>query len=408
MGRQYQTGDQSLVRTINLSVILNCLRERAPLSRAQLAAITGLNKTTVSSLVSQLLHNQFVREIGQGPTSFGRPGVLLELNPEAGTILGLEIGVDFILLMLTDFKAQVLWRWEERNGDNRDPEWALGRVCELIEQAFAKSREFGLSVLGIGVGIPGLVDVETGVVLFAPNLRWKDVPVRDVLRKRFPVPIIVDNDANTAALGEKYFGAAQDSDIFVYLTVGVGLGGGVFIGDQLYRGHRGYAGEVGHMTLVENGMVCNCGNRGCWETLVSQTAVLNRVKRAIQAGESTKLVSDEDGSIVIGDVLRATHENDPVARAALQETGHYLGIGIANLVNVFNPEMVILGGILCRGGDVLLPAIQEVLKDRAFYEQYDEVKVSISTYGFDACVMGGIALVLNNILSHSSLASQLE
>ena len=269
---------------------------------------------------------------GRGRRLSAVHGVLLELNPEAGTILGLEIGVDFILLMLTDFKAQVLWRWEERNGDNRDPEWALGRVCELIEQAFAKSREFGLSVLGIGVGIPGLVDVETGVVLFAPNLRWKDVPVRDVLRKRFPVPIIVDNDANTAALGEKYFGAAQDSDIFVYLTVGVGLGGGVFIGDQLYRGHRGYAGEVGHMTLVENGMVCNCGNRGCWETLVSQTAVLNRVKRAIQAGESTKLVSDEDGSIVIGDVLRATHENDPVARAALQETGHYLGIGIANLV----------------------------------------------------------------------------
>ncbi len=154
--------------------------------------------TTVSSLVSQLLHNQFVREIGQGPASFGRPGVLLELNPEAGTILGLEIGVDFILLMLTDFKAQVLWRWEERNGDNRDPGWVLGRVCELIAQAFEKSGEFGLPVLGIGVGIPGLVDVETGVVLFAPNLRWRDVPVRDVLRKRFPVPIIVDNDANTA------------------------------------------------------------------------------------------------------------------------------------------------------------------------------------------------------------------
>jgi len=411
MGQQYQTGDHSLVRTINLSVVLTCLREHAPLSRAQLAAITGLNKTTVSSLVNQLLQNQFVREIGYGPSSSGRPGVLLELNPKTGSIIGLEIGVDFILLMLTDFKAQVLWRWEERNGDNQRADLVIERAGNIVNRAFSKSRELGLPVMGIGIGIPGLIDVKTGTVLFAPNLRWHNVSVQDELNKRFPVPIIVDNDANTAALGEKYFGVARDSDTFVYLGAGVGLGGGIFIGDQLYRGHRGYAGEVGHMTIVEDGLLCNCGNRGCWETLVSQTAVLNRVRQALQKGQTSRWASDgalDQSLITIDNVFQAAKEGDPIAATALQETGRYLGIGIANLVNVFNPEMVILGGILSRGGDIILPEIKEVLTERAFCEQYEKVQVMISTYGFDACVMGGVALVLNNILSRSSLAMQLE
>jgi glucokinase-like ROK family protein len=410
MVRQYQTGDHSLIRTINLSVILNCLRVRAPLSRAQLAAITGLNKTTVSSLVSQLLQNQFVREIGRGPSSPGRPGVLLELNPGAGSIIGLEIGVDFILLLLTDFKAQILWRWEEKNTDNQQPDSTIERAADIIAQAISKSKEFGLSVMGMGIGIPGLIDVETGTVLFAPNLHWRDVPIRDELNRRFAIPIIVDNDANTAALGEKYFGVAQDSDDFVYLSAGVGLGGGIFIGGQLYRGYRGYAGEVGHMTIVENGKKCNCGNQGCWETLVSQTAVLNRVQDALDQGKASQLVAKDSGdqpSITIGNVLQAAKEGDDIAKAALQETGYYLGIGVANLVNMFNPEMVILGGILSGGGSIILSSIEDVLQDRAFCEQYDKVEVLLSTHGFDACVMGGVALVLNTVLSQSSLASQL-
>ena len=317
MKRPYQTGDQTLVRTMNLSVVLNCLRERAPLSRAQLAEITGLNKTTVSSLVGQLLQHQFVREIGYGPSSSGRPGVLLELNPNAGSIVGLEIGVDFILLLLTDFKAQTLWRWEERNGSDKRPEWVIQQAGDIVERALAQSRQLGLAVLGLGVGIPGLVDVTTGTVLFAPNLQWHDVPLEQELTKHFSIPVLIDNDANTAALGEKYFGVAQASENFIYLSAGVGLGGGIFIADELYRGQRGYAGEVGHMTIVENGLLCNCGSRGCLETLVSQTAVLNRVRQAIERGQASSLAANGDlASIGFAQVLHAAEAGDAVARTA--------------------------------------------------------------------------------------------
>jgi len=404
MNRPYQTGDQNLVRTMNLSVILNCLRERAPLSRAQLAEITGLNKTTVSSLVRQLLQHHFVREIGYGPSSSGRPGVLLELNPHAGSIIGLEIGVDFILLLLTDFKAQTLWRWEERNGSDKRPERVIQRASDIIERAFAQSRQLGLSVLGLGVGIPGLVDVTTGIVLFAPNLQWHDVPLEQELTKRFPIPVLIDNDANTAALGEKYFGVAQASKNFIYLSAGVGLGGGIFIGDELYRGQRGYAGEVGHMTIVENGLLCNCGSRGCLETLVSQTAVLNRVRQAVERGQASSVAAN--GDIGFAQVLRAAEAGDAVARTALEETGQSLGVGVANLVNAFNPEIVVLGGILSRAGEFILPLVEKTLRERLLCQEYEQVQVKISAHGFDACAVGGVALVLNNIMRQESLAAQ--
>ena len=407
MKRPYQTGDQTLVRTMNLSVVLNCLRERAPLSRAQLAEITGLNKTTVSSLVGQLLQHQFVREIGCGPSSSGRPGVLLELNPNAGSIVGLEIGVDFILLLLTDFKAQTLWRWEERNGSDKRPEWVIQQAGDIVERALAQSRQLGLSVLGLGVGVPGLVDVTTGTVLFAPNLQWHDVPLEQELTKRFSIPVLIDNDANTAALGEKYFGVAQASENFIYLSAGVGLGGGIFIADELYRGQRGYAGEVGHMTIVENGLLCNCGSRGCLETLVSQTAVLNRVRQAIERGQASSLAANGDlASIGFAQVLHAAEAGDAVARTALEETGQCLGVGVANLVNAFNPEIVVLGGILSRAGEFILPLVEKTLRERLLCQAYEQVQVKISAHGFDACVMGGVALVLNNIMRQESLAAQ--
>jgi glucokinase-like ROK family protein len=406
--RRYQTGDHALVRRINLSAVMNCLQERSPLSRAQLADVTGLNKATVSSLVAQLLERHYLREIGRGPASPGRPGVLLELNPGAGTIVGLEFGVDFLLLLLTDFKAQTLWRHEEKTGADRRAPAVIQRACELLAEAFARSHELDLPVLGMGVGVPGLIDVETGTVLFAPNLAWRDVPLRDELHQRFQVPVHVDNDANTAALGEKYFGVARNSENFVYLGAGVGLGGGIFIGGQLFRGQEGYAGEIGHMTMqVDDGLPCNCGNRGCWETLVSQTAVLCRVRQAVAAGQPSRAaaIPGDPDSVDIERVLLAAEDGDAVARTALEDTARYLGIGAANLVSVFNPEIVILGGILSRAGSILLPIVERTLKERTFYQLHDKTRVTLATHGFDACVRGGVALVLDSILSQASMAA---
>jgi glucokinase-like ROK family protein len=408
LGKTYRTGDQALVREINLSIILNCLRETSPLSRAKMAEITGLNKTTVSSLVRELIARQFVREIGFDSSGGGRPAVMLELNPDAGCIIGMEMGVDFILAILTDFKAQILWRLREDTDQAQGPQEAiLAKALDIVRQALAVGESIHSPVLGIGVGIPGLVDVSSGTLLFAPNLKWHDVPLREVFSREFDVPVFVDNDANVAALGERYFGAAQGSKDFIYLSVGVGLGGGIVLDGQLYRGIGGYAGEIGHMTITSNGERCNCGNRGCWETLVSQTAVVNRVRKAVEAGNASQvsqLVERRPERISIPIIVEAAAEGDKVARQALEETGDYLGIGIANLINAFNPELIIFGGVMSLASDYLLPAIERTLEERSLAWLRRMVRVMASSYGPDACVMGGVALVLHDILSRPGLA----
>ena len=407
MGKRYRTGDQALVREINLSIILNCLRETSPLSRAQLVGITGLNKTTVSSLVRQLIARQFVREIGFDSSGGGRPAVLLELNPDAGCVIGIEIGVDFILVILTDFKAQVLWRHREDTDKTEGREAILAKALDVVRQTFVVGESTQNPVLGIGIGVPGLVDVSSGNLLFAPNLKWCDVPLREVFSREFDVPVFVDNDANVAALGERYFGAAQRSKDFVYLSIGVGLGGGIVLDGQLYRGIGGYAGEIGHMTIMSNGARCNCGNRGCWETLVSQTAVVHRVRKAVEAGNASligRLVKVQLERISIPVIVEAAEGGDEVARQALEETGNYLGIGIANLINAFNPELIIFGGVMSLASNYLLPAVEKTLEGRSLAWPRRMVRVMASSYGPDACVMGGVALVLHDILSRPGLA----
>jgi len=406
LGKTYRTGDQALVREINLSIILNCLRETSPLSRAQLAGITGLNKTTVSSLVRELIARQFVREIGFDSSGAGRPAVLLELNPDAGCIIGMEIGVDFILAILTNFKAQVLWRYREDTDQAEGQETILAKALDVGRQAFAVGGSPHSPVLGIGIGIPGLVDISSGTLLFAPNLKWHDVPLREIFSREFDVPAFVDNDANVAALGERYFGAAQGSKDFVYLSIGVGLGGGIVLDGQLYRGIGGYAGEIGHMTITSDGERCNCGNCGCWETLVSQTAVVHRVRKAVEAGNASRVSQLAEGRlerISIPIIVEVAEEGDEVVKQALEETGVYLGIGIANLINAFNPELIIFGGVMSLASAYLLPAIEKTLEGRSLAWPRRMARVMASSYGPDACVMGGVALVLHDILSRPAL-----
>lgn len=402
MRRRYQTGDHALVRRINLSIVMDCLRERAPLSRAQLAEITGLNKTTVSSLVGQLIEQGFLRERGFGVPGAGRPGVLLELNPNAGRMIGLEFGVDFILLLMTDFTAQPIWRYEERGDFVGRPEDGIARAVQIIREAVARDDGRGHPVLGLGAGVPGLVNVDAGELVNAANLEWYHVPLRDWLRERFNVPVHIDNDANAAALGEKYFGAARDADNFVYLNAGVGLGGAVYIDRRLFRGRRGYAGEIGHMFVVDNGIRCSCGNFGCWETVVSQSGVLRFVQAEIARGRPTAL---QPSRLDFDQVLSAAEVGDAVALDAFNETARYLGLGVASLINVFDPDMVVLGGVLSRAAHLLLPVAERTIEAHTFPQPYNRTQFRISTHGYDACVMGGVALVLNDILNRTSVAA---
>ncbi|MCS7283626.1 MAG: ROK family transcriptional regulator [Anaerolineae bacterium] len=407
MTRAPTTADQVLVRKLNTSLIMECLRTSGPLSRAGLSSTTGLNRSTVSSIIHDLLEKNLVREIGFQPSArTGRPGILLELNPDGGCAIGVEIGVDFISAVLTDFVARVLWRRRIPTHPEEKQERIIQKAEEIVEEALAIGKAYGLSPLGIGLGVPGLVNIQEGTLVFAPNLRWFNVPLKQMWTQRFGIPVYVENEANAAALGEYYFGNARGVQNLIYLSAGVGLGGGIIIKGRLFRGSNGYAGEIGHMTVDPSGELCGCGKRGCWETMVGPRAIVRRVRRALENGQESSILSAVENDldrIDINVVVQAAQDGDSLARAALEEVGVHLGIGISNLVNAFNPEMVVLGGALSLAGSLLLPVIEETVRAHALPQPREALTLATSAHGADACVMGAVALVLDEILREPML-----
>lgn len=410
MKRRYRTGDQIWVRQRNLAIVLNYLWEAGrPVSRTYLVEVSGLNKSTVGSLLAQLQSWGFVKESGKSEPRPGRPGVLIDVNADGGCVIGVEIGVDFVSVIVTDLKAKTIWRRKVET-DSQIPlsqsqilEQAERLVHEAIE-ATAHERH----LFGIGVGVPALIDHATGTILFAPNLKWSNVPLRDKWQQLFNVPVIVENDANAAALGEQMIGVARQVDNFVYLSAGVGLGGGLIIGGKLYGGVGGFAGEVGHMTLEPNGPRCNCGNYGCWETLVGPVAIVRRVREAAAQGLTPTLlalgeVNGDVNAIRLEHVLHVAAQGEPAVLAALNEVGRYLGIGIANLVNTFNPSMVVLGGALSLAGPFILARAQEEVNIRAMAAVRQNVQITWSAFKFDACAIGAVTLILREILSNPTV-----
>jgi glucokinase-like ROK family protein len=400
------TADQAWVRRMNRAIILEVFRTHTTLSRARLAMETGLNPSTVSNIIGELIQEDLIRETDLIQSSTGRPGRLLELNPEGGCALGIEINVDYIELLVTDFAANVLWRQRQASTPEAGQEEIMLQVLQLAKQASAFIEGRKAHLLGVGVGVPGLVDVSNGLLRLAPNLHWVDVPIRDVLASHFDCPIYVENEANAAALGEYYFGAVRNVKNFIYLSAGVGLGSGIVIGGKLFRGMFGYAGEAGHMTLDVNGELCGCGKRGCWETFVGPRAVEQRVRRSLTLGAESILVDMAKGdlqNIVFDDVVQAAQTGDQTAMDALGQVAFYLGVGIANLVNLFNVEVIVLGGALNNASSFLLKDVERIAFANTLASGREHLRIIPSAHGTDACIMGAIALVLDDILREPAL-----
>jgi predicted NBD/HSP70 family sugar kinase len=381
--------DQSLARKYNSASILDHLRLHAPLSRADLAKYTGLTRSSVSRIVDQLLSENLVHEIGTQQEGNGRPGTLIELNPASGSAIGIEIGVDCISIVLTDFVAKILWRRTASLLDGSDLPAYLDASEKLIGAALAESKALGLQPLGIGVGVWGLVDIHKGEVRFAPNLKWHDVPLKALWESRFGMTVFVDNEANAAAMGEYYLGSTnivKDVDDFIYLSTGIGVGGGIISSGKVFGGRNGYAGEVGHMIIDPNGKVCMCGKQGCWETRVGSRVAVQDYKA--RTGRD----------ITFEELVQLRRANDPVSLEIFTNMSIALGIGIGNLVNIFNPQRIVVGGVLDQLSDLILPITRDIFEKHSLFLPRQEIKIVSPALGADSCVLGCVALVLDEVI----------
>jgi glucokinase-like ROK family protein len=398
-----KTGDQMFVRRLNTAIILDCLRLHSPLSRADISSRTGLNRSTVSSIVAELIHSKLVCETEFQKDKLGRPGLSLELDSDGACAIGVQVGVGFISVMLVDFLAKPIWHKRIKVNPTLKQTTYLKRVGDLIQDALAHVPHADSRPLGIGIGVPGLVNLEQGELVFAPNLDWSHVPLRQTLAQRFQMPVFVENDANASALGEYYFGNARGVKDFIFLTADVGLGAGIVLGGKLFRGNGGYAGEVGHMSFDPNGELCGCGRRGCWEAMVSPRSVVRDLQASLNKRSRSlilELVNGNPDDITFDIILQAANANDAIALDALQNVARWLGIGIANLVNAFNPELIVLGGALARASRVIAPVIESTVKENALRQPQESLQITVSAFGAEGCVVGSAAIVLDEILRY--------
>jgi glucokinase-like ROK family protein len=395
------TGDQEKVRKVNRSLVLNTLRLNAPTSRAQVANITGLTRGTVSNIVNVLIEDGLVFEDKLQDSKIGRPSILLGLKPDGGAVIGVEVGVDFISVLLTNFVAETLWEIRVPTTPSQSPTDIINQSQKYIDQALIIAKEQKLRPLGIGVGLPGLVNVRQGNLIMAPNLHWKNVPFRLILNQRFNLPIYVDNEANLAALGEYYFGVARGVDNFIYLSSDIGLGGGIMIDGKLFRGGHGYGGEIGHIQRNPLGEPCGCGRVGCWETQVGPRAVLRRVKKELQLHHDPSLLDACSGNLdnlTFDKVVQFALNGNLTCRQAIEDVAVNLGGGIADLVNIFNPSLVVIGGAFIQAKEILHSIIEKTIFANALQPAVDNLKVEFSERSSEACVMGAVAVVLDDIL----------
>lgn len=395
------TGDQEKVRKINKSVVLNMLRLHAPISRAQVANLTGLNRGTVSNIVNVLIEEGLVYEDEQKASGIGRPAISLGLRPDGGAVIGVEIGVDFIAVLLTNFVAESIWDTRIPIDPSDSQTNIISQAEQLVDQALLLANERRLRPLGIGVGLPGLVNVRQGNLIVAPNLHWRNVPLRLMWNQRFHLPIYIENEANLSALGEYYFGIARNVDNFIYLSAGIGLGGGIMIGGKLFRGERGYAGEIGHIQRDPTGEQCGCGRIGCWETQVGPRAVLHRVRKQLQTHSDQVLMdacSGDVDNLTFELVVQHALEGNQLCRQAIEEVAVNLGMGIVDMVHVFNPELVLIGGAFIQAKDILQPIIEKTIFSNVLQACGDGLRVAFSERGANDCVLGAIAIVLDDIL----------
>ncbi|RNL86885.1 ROK family transcriptional regulator [Halostreptopolyspora alba] len=390
---------QRAVRANNLATVLRTVRRLAPCSRAEVAAAAGLTKSTVSSLVAELIERRLLREGGTAAArKIGRPGLMLEIDEDSVAAVGLEVNVDYLTLVALDLTGRELFnRHVEFDARAAGPEASVSRMAELVTGALADPLLAGRGILGVGVAVPGLVDATTGTVRNAPNLGWRGVGLGASLSAAIAspeprdIPVLVDNDATLAVLAECRDGHLAGALDLVYLTGEVGVGAGMLANGVALRGASGYGGEIGHVCLLPDGPRCACGRRGCLEALAGIEAILRR--------SAPDLVSDGPLSgATLARAVRVTVErasaDEGDVREVLHRAGGWLGRGAAVLVNLLDPRAVILGGYFVPLGPWLVPAAETQLGEHAIVPAGEERRVHLSELGLSAAARGGAATLI--------------
>ncbi|MBN2146024.1 MAG: ROK family transcriptional regulator [Anaerolineales bacterium] len=385
------------VKNLNKRVVLDIIRfTPGGISRAELARQMALTRSAISLIIDDLQREGLVHETANSSTTGGRRSILLEINPRYGHLLGIDVGASHLGIVVTDFSARVLEEREFPFAVDDGPQKCLAEVDEHVREMLADLGMEMAAIRGVGIGVPGPVVAEAGLVSAPPIMPgWDGYPIRDHLEGLWGRPVSLANDAELGALGEWAYGAGRGMQNLAYIKVGTGVGAGLLLNGQIYRGTTGSAGEIGHVTLLDGGPLCTCGNRGCLEALSGGRAIARRAGEAVRAGRRTQLAAISPEKLTARDVAAAARMGDLVAQQALTEAGQYLGIAISSLVNLFNPSMVVVGGGVSQVGDLLLEPIRKSVRERSLKSAAQAVRITTAMLGRRSSGIGAVVQAVN-------------
>src|SRR5665213_2848605 len=355
MALQAQTPDMPDKLQQKELLLLHLIHSGVNSSRLELARQTGLSPASITTIVQRLMRKGLVVESEPARSHLGRRPVPLEIRRDAAYLIGVDLGSFYLRIVLTDINGNIIYKYQTQTGMREGRERVLEKTFYSIQEAIRESGLSQAAIRGIGIAHSGVIDSDAGLVLSYPRpgqmAEWKNIPLRELFQDEFKVPCLLEDSVRTTATAEKCFGLGRDLNNFLYIDVGMGIGAGIFIDGKLYRGAGGSAGEFGHITVDENGPLCSCGNNGCLETVASCAAIIRGVRTAMGQGIDSKirdLVAGDMDQISIELIAQAAAENDSLAFRVLQKASSYIAIGLADLVNLLNPRVMIFGGALFR------------------------------------------------------------
>jgi predicted NBD/HSP70 family sugar kinase len=392
-----------LVSSYNRSLVLDAVRTREGVSRVEIARLTGLTPQTVGNLVRRLLNDGLVVEAGQNRSTGGKPRTLLRLRPEARYAVGIHVDPQQTVYLLVDLAGSVVARSQDRRATDADADASVRRLAAGARQIVETSEVDSARVIGIGVAVPGPIDAAKGLVIAPPNLReWRDVPLGAALQSETGYPVLVDNDATAVAIGERWAGDAGGARNFACVYVGTGVGAGIFVDGQVYRGHTSNAGELGHISVDPAGPACHCGNSGCLELYCTPRAMTQHIRAARRRGQrsSVRLPTSPDALAALPVIVAAAESGDALALEAVERSSTHLAAAAVTLINLLDLELVLLCGPGLEGvGDRYVAAVRDALTHRALARSVQSVDVRLSGIGADAGALGAASLPLHLVFA---------
>ncbi len=392
------------IRNFNKHAAVDLIRFAGKgLSRTDLAEEMGLTRAAVTIIINDLISSGIIVETESRTTSSGRRPVVLEINPNHGLVAAIDMGAMHLSVALGDFSARILEEVEVNFKIEDGPEKCLHDADQVLKELLGKRGLTPSDLAGVGVGVPGPVIAERGMVMAPPIMPgWDKFAIRTTLEKQWKTAITLNNDAELGALGEWAYGAGRGERNLAFIKVGSGIGAGLMINQQIYGGTTGSAGEIGHLTVDENGPLCMCGNHGCLEAFAGGHAIASQATKLVASGKRTLLSEKSFGSLTAQDVAEAARRGDLPAQEILKRSGTYIGIAIAGLINLFNPSTVIIGGGVAQVGDLLTGPIRQAVRERSLRASEHVVKITTAMLGRRSSLIGALVQAIN-IAIHATI-----